>query len=191
MKREACFLNCNMNLIDRIKERFYQKSLPANPARTKGQTPRNLEEAKTIGLLFDATDVDDRKKSLAYADKLRKQGKRVTVLGFIATVDKEATFSFDFFTLRQIDWAQRPQGEAISHWLGQDFEVLVCLFPQTAKFTEYLALHTRAALKIGPVAVNASAYDLMLDMPAKSSPQQIITQYEKVLAHTVPQAVAV
>jgi hypothetical protein len=180
-----------MNLIDRIKERFYEKSLPAHPARTKGRTPRNLEEAKTIGLLFDATEVDDRKKSLAYADKLRKQGKKVAVLGFIATVDKEATFSFDFFTLRQIDWAQRPKGEAIAHWLGQDFEVLVCLFPKTAKFTEYLALHTRAALKIGPVAVKASAYDLMLDMPAKSSPQQIIKQYEQVLAHTVPQAVAV
>ena len=178
-----------MGIIDRIKDRFYQKSLPAKVARNKGQAPRNIEEAKSIGILFDATDVDYRKKTLAYADNLRKQGKKVNTLGFIATVDKEATFSFDFFTLRQIDWAQRPKGESISHWLEHDFEVLICLFPQSAKFTEYLALHTRAGLKIGPVANNASCYDLMLDMSPKSTPQQIIQQYEQILAKTVPQTV--
>ncbi|MGH1433089.1 MAG: DUF6913 domain-containing protein [Lewinella sp.] len=179
-----------MGIIDRIKERFYLKSLPAKIARNKGRVPRNIEEAKTIGILFDATDIDYRKKTLAYADKLRKQGKKVSTLGFIATADKEATFSFDFFTLRQIDWAQRPNGDAITHWLNLDLEVLICLFPQSSKFTEYLALHTRAGLKIGPVATNPSCYDLMLDMPAKSTPQQIIQQYEQVLAKTVPQKVA-
>ena len=179
-----------MGIIDRIKERFYQKSLPAKVARSKGQVPRNIEEAKSIGILFDATDVDYRKKTLAYADKLRKQGKKVNTLGFIATADREATFSFDFFTLRQIDWAQRPQGEAITHWLEHDFEVLICLFPLSTKFTEYLALHTRAGLKIGPVANNAACYDLMLDMSPKSTPQQIIQQYEQILARTVPQPVA-
>jgi hypothetical protein len=178
-----------MGIIDRIKNRFYQKSLPAKAARNKGQVPRNIEEAKTIGILFDATDIDSRKKTLAYADSLRKQGKKVNSLGFISTVDKEATFSFDFFTLRQIDWAQRPKGEAVTHWMEHDFEVLICLFPQSAKFTEYLVLHTHAGLKIGPIAANASCYDLMLDMPAKSTPQQIIQQYERVLAKTVPQAV--
>lgn len=178
-----------MEFIDRIKDRFYQKSLPAKPARSKGRTPRNLEEAKVIGILFNATDIDDRKKTLAYADRLRKQGKKVSVLGFISTADKEATFSFDFFTLRHIDWAQRPKHENIDRWLNQEFEVLICLFPKTSKFTEYLALHTRAALKIGPVADNASCYDLMLDMPANSSPQQIIQQYERILSKTVPQPV--
>ncbi|WP_367391343.1 hypothetical protein [Lewinella sp. LCG006] len=179
-----------MGIIDRIKDRFYQKSLPAKPARNKGQTPRNIEEAKTIGILFDATDIDYRKKILAYADSLRKQGKKVSTLAFISTADKEATFSFDFFTLRQIDWAQRPKGEAISHWLQHDFEVLICLFPQSSRFTEYIALHTHAGLKIGPLASNPTCYDLMLDMPATSTPQQIIKQYEQVLARTVPQKVA-
>ncbi len=178
-----------MGIIDRIKDRFYQKSLPAKVARNKGRTPRNIEEAKTIGILFDATDIDYRKKTLAYADSLRKQGKKVSTLAFISTVDKEATFSFEFFTLREIDWAQRPRGEAIAHWLEHDFEVLICLFPQSTKFTEYIALHTRAGLKIGPVAAKASCYDLMLDMPAKSTPQQVIQQYERVLARTVAQPV--
>ena len=176
-----------MGIIDRLKDRFYQKSLPNKPARGSGKPVRNLDEARTIALLFDATDVDDRKKILAYADKLRKQGKQISVLGFISTVDKEATFSFNFFTLRDIDWAQRPKGEHVEKWLKREYDVMICLFPRTNRFTEFLALHTRAGLKIGPLAENTASYDLMLDMPASADPQKIIQQYEAVLAKTVPQ----
>jgi hypothetical protein len=178
-----------MGIIDRLKDRVYHKALPAKPARAKAKPVPNLEEANTIAILFDATDVDERKRTLAYADRLRKQGKKVSVLGFIATADKEATFSFNFFTLRDIDWAQRPKGEHVQQWLSDEYDVLVCLFPRTSRFTEFLALHLRANLKIGPVAENEACYDLMLDMPASAGPQQIIKQYEGVLAKTMPQPV--
>ncbi|MEO0728332.1 MAG: hypothetical protein AAFZ63_27550 [Bacteroidota bacterium] len=177
-----------MGIIDRLKDRSYQKSLPAKPARSKGKAVRNLEEAKTIAILFDATDIDHRKRTLAYADKLRKRNKQVNALGFISTADKEATFSFNFFTLRDIDWAKRPKGEQVKQWLDKEYDVLVCLFPSTNRFTEFLALHNRAGLKIGPVTENTACYDLMLDMP-KASPEKIIQQYESVLAKTMPQAV--
>ena len=177
-----------MGIIDRLKDRTYKKSLPAKPARSAGTPVRNLDEAKTVAILFDATDVDHRKRTLAYADKLRKRGKQVNALGFISTADKEATFSFNFFTLRDIDWAKRPKGEQVQQWLKKEYDVLICLFPTTNRFTEFLALHNRAGLKIGPVAKNTACYDLMLDMP-KASPDKIIQQYESVLAKTVPQTV--
>lgn len=178
-----------MGIISRIKDRLYYKSLPSNPGRATAKPVRNLEEARTIAILFDATDVDKRKHILTYADKLRKQGKQVSVLGFISTVDKEATFSFNFFTLRNIDWVQRPKGEQVEQWRKREYDVLICLFPETNRFTEYLALHGRAGLKIGPVATNKACYDLMLDMPTSANPAKIIKQYEGLLAMTVPQAV--
>jgi len=176
-----------MGIIDRIKDRLYLKSLPTKPGRATAKAVRNIDEARTLGLLFDATDVDQRKRILAYAEKLRKQGKQVNVLGFISTADKEATFSFNFFTLREVDWAQRPKGEQVQQWLKREYDVLVCLFPRTSRFTEYLALHARAGLKIGPVADNTACYDVMLDMPASAQPEKIIQQYENLLAKTVPQ----
>ncbi len=178
-----------MGIIDRLKDRYYQKSLPTKAARATAASVRNLDEARTVAILFDATDVDERKRTLAYAEKLRKQGKQINVLGFISTADKEATFSFNFFTLRDIDWAQRPKGDQVTNWLKKEYDVLICLFPRTNRFTEYIALHTRAGLKIGPVAENTACYDLMLDMPASAGPQKLIQQYETVLAKTVPQAV--
>lgn len=178
-----------MGIIDRLKDRFYYKSLPAKPGRATAAAVSNLEEARTVGILFNATDIDDRKRTLAYADKLRKQGKKINVLGFISTADKEATFSFNFFTLRDIDWAQRPKGEQVEQWLKREYDVMVCLFPQTSRVTEFLALHARAGLKIGPVAKNTACYDLMLDMPSSTGPQKIIQQYEALLAKTVAQPV--
>lgn len=178
-----------MGIIDRLKDRFYQKALPAKAARANAAPVRNLNEARTIAILFDATDVDQRKRTLAYAEKLRKQDKQINVLGFISTADKEATFSFNFFTLRDIDWAQRPKGDQVANWLKKEYDVLICLFTQTNRFTEFLALHARAGLKIGPVAENTACYDLMLDMPTSAGPEKIIQQYEAVLSKTVPQAV--
>ncbi|MEL7220834.1 MAG: hypothetical protein AAGJ93_05910 [Bacteroidota bacterium] len=177
-----------MEFIERIKSRFYQKSLPAHPARSQGKVPRTLDDAKSIGILFNATDIDRRKQVLRYADQLKKSGKTVDLLGFIEQVDKEATFSFNFYTDKQVDWARRPKGEDVSKFLTKSFDVFICLFPKTSPSSEFLALHCPARLKIGPVPSRTDCYDLMLDMPASATPKQIIQQYDAIFAKSLIKA---
>ena len=179
-----------MGILSRIIHYVYTRSLPARAARSKGATVRNIEEAKHVGILFDGTEVDDRQTVLRYADKLRKQGKTVALLGYVPVVDKEATFSFGFFTQKEIDWAGRPKGDAIQHWRAQELDAFICLFATNTPFSESIALHTPANLKIGTVPRHPDCFDLMVDMKPSAKPQQIITQYEAVLAKTLPQAVA-
>lgn len=171
-----------MRIIERIKERTYQRSLPVHAARSQGAIPRTLADAKRIGIHFDATQIDHRQQVIRYAEQLRKQGKSVELLGFIPQVDKEATFSFNFYTSKQIDWAKRPKGEAVAQFLGQSFDAFICLFARTSLSTEFIAVHSPARLKIGPVAQHRDCYDLMLDMGANSTPTQIIKLYEAIFA---------
>ena len=70
-----------MGIIDRLRLYFYTKSLPLKAARSKGVRIHNLDEAKYIGILFDGTEIDDRNTVLRYADKLRKAGIAVALLG--------------------------------------------------------------------------------------------------------------
>lgn len=180
-----------MGLIDRIKANVYRKALPAKAARHLGRPPRNLEEAKSIAILFPAGDIDDRKVVLRYADQLRKQGKSVVLLGFLPIADAEATFPFAHYTSKQIDWANRPKGEGINKFLGSSYDALVCLFAKTSLDTELIALKTPAALKIGPVPEHPDTYDLMLDVPASTRPGAFIKQYERLLALTKPKKAVV
>jgi len=179
-----------MGIINRIIQYFYTRSLPARAVRSKGAAVRNIDEAKQVGILFDATEIDDRQTVLRYAEKLRKQGKNVALLGYVPVVDKEATFSFDFFTKKDIDWAGRPKGASIQHWLTHEFDAFICLFTTNTPFAEFIALHTPANLKIGTVPRHPDCFDLMVDIKPSAKPQQLIQQYEAVLAKTVPQAVA-
>lgn len=173
-----------MDLIDRIKAWIYQRALPAKAARHLGRPPRNLEEAKSIAILFSATEIDDRKIVLKYAERLRKQGKSVVLLGYLPIADAEATFPFIHYTEKQIDWAQRPKGEGVEKFLSSSYDALVCLFAKSAPATEMIVLKTPAALKIGPVAEHTDVYDIMLDMPKSARPDAIIRQYEQILALT-------
>lgn len=169
-----------MEFIERIKSHFYHRSLPAHPARSQGRVPRTLDDAKSIGILFNATDIDQRKQVLRYADQLKKSGKTVDLLGFIEQADKEATFSFDFYTGKQIDWSRRPKGESITKFLAKSFDVFICLFAKSSLSSEFLALHCPARFKIGPVPSRTDCYDLMLDMPSTATPKQIIQQYDAI-----------
>ncbi|MEM1215491.1 MAG: hypothetical protein AAGJ82_07395 [Bacteroidota bacterium] len=173
-----------MSLWDRIKANFYQRALPEKAARHLGRPPRNLDEARSIAILFPAGEIDDRKVVLKYAERLRKQNKSVTLLGYLPVADAEATFPFTHFTDKEIDWAQRPKGEGVAKFWGSSYDALVCLFAQSNLPTEMIVLKTPAALKIGPVPQQADTYDLMLDVSPSTRPQVIIDHYEKILALT-------
>ncbi|MEZ4987754.1 MAG: hypothetical protein R2795_22450 [Saprospiraceae bacterium] len=178
-----------MGVIDRIRAYFYHKSLPTKSVRHSAKPVANMEQAKSISFLFDATDVDHRNMVLRYADTLKKKGKNIHLLGFIPVVDKEATFPFTFFTQKEIDWAMRPKGESVQQFTQQGVDVLVNLFPVSTPTLEAICLQTPANLKIGPVSIHPDACDLMVEMPAKAHPAQILQQIEKVLEKTMPQLV--
>ena len=144
----------------------------------------NTERAKRIGILFDASEIDNRKAIIQYAEGLRKKGKKVNLLGYIPTVDQEATFDFDFYTKKNTDWAGRVKAEATKKFLDRSFDLFICLSPFTTQSSEYISLQTKASMRIGPVSENKFCYDLMIDCSKETTPMLFIKQYESVLELT-------
>ncbi len=173
-----------MSIIERIKNWFYNSSLQKLIYTKRIVVDMNIDRAKRIGILFDASDIDNRKSIVRYAEMLRKKGKQVYLLGFIPTVDKEATFGFDFFTKKDIDWAQRVKEEATKKFIDRSFDLFICLSNSSLQYTEYISLQTKASMRIGPVSEHPTCYDLMIDCPIGTTPLQFIKQYESVLELT-------
>lgn len=170
-----------MTIIDRIKNWAYNNSLLKFINNKRTVLDMNIDRAERIGILFDASDVDDRKAIIKYADRLKKQGKKVYLLGYIPTVDQEATFDFDFFTNKDIDWAKRVKAEATKNFLDRSYDLFISMPNEHIKPFEYISLQTNASMRIGSVSAHPACYDLMIDCSSSTSSLQFIKQYESVL----------
>ena len=176
-----------MNTIEHIKNWLYNNSLKKLAISKRTASNMNLIRAKRIGILFDATDIDKRKAVIRYAENLRKKGKKISLLGFLPIADESAVFDFNFYTSKDIDWAQRVKANKIKIFLQHSYDLFICMPSKNSKSSEYISLQTRASMRIGPVAKHSSCYDLMIDCPVGTTPLQFIKQYESILELTMVQ----
>lgn len=175
-----------MRLLRFFQDYFRRQSLRQKLAALQ-KWPRqgmNFAQAQSVGLLFDATDPAKRSVALQYADQLRQLGKKVKMLGFFDSKQEGPALGFDLFSRKNLDWAERPNGQHIEHFLQQTYDILITLNPLTHPPTEYLVSLTRAHLKVGPVTPHADCYDLMIDTRNKNSVNDFIQEMENLFRVT-------
>lgn len=144
----------------------------------------NLDTAATIGILFDATELKDRDIVLKFADELRKQSKKVKLLGFFNNKMEGESFPFPFYNTKNLDWTRCPGGEEVKKFLDQKFDLLFVLKSQAAVHMEYIAALAYAHLKVGPCTENTYCLDLMIDADRTQPLSYFIGQIEQLLKQT-------
>ncbi|HMQ62449.1 MAG TPA: hypothetical protein PKE06_17355 [Flavilitoribacter sp.] len=175
-----------MGTINNLKMYFHRRSfnqlLKTRPKRLRNMV--NLDSAKMIGIIFQATELAERNTVTQFARQLREQGKHVKLLGYFDNLQNDDNFTFPYFNKKQIDWAYRPQGDTVRDFLDQDYDLVITLQTRTDIISEYLAGLARAGLKVGPCTDNSQCYDLMIDTPANTRLPQFIEQLERLLKKT-------
>jgi hypothetical protein len=175
-----------MSLIQKIKKAFYMRSLhrKLKAMVAPNRQAVNFESATRISLLFDATDLDAREVALTYADKLKKRGKKVQLLGFFDNKLDNPNFTFPHFNRKNVDWAQRPNGKNVEDFIKEKPDVFINLATQTTPYTEYIAALTNAPLRVGPCTDQTICYELMIDLAKPKTLEAFIKEVEKILKIT-------
>ena len=164
-------------------KRFLRKQL-ANKSKSKTSKKINLESAKRIGILFDATDLKTRKTILDYVETLKNRRKVVKLLGYFDNKLKDNNFTFRHYNKKNINWALLPKGDQVDDFINQPYDVMINLNTKSTKDGEYITALTNAPLKVGPVTENTACYDLMLDSGKNIEINQFIKQVESILKKT-------
>ncbi len=173
-----------MSILNKFQRYFYNQSLEKlRKQRQSGKQPVSFEAAQTIGILFDATELEDREIVLKYAKELRHKLKRVKLLGFFDNKINDPNFTFHYFNRKNIDWAQRPGGEFVQEFIETEFDWMFNLTTKPASYFEYISALSQARLRVGPMTENTFCYDIMIDA-AGGTLNDFITQMERVLAKT-------
>lgn len=144
----------------------------------------NFQTARTIGILFDATDPTRRDVVLKYVEDIRKENKTVKTLGFFNNKLDNNNFTFNYFNVKDLDWMYRPKGEDVSFFMDQNFDLLINVDPETNIHTEYIAALSKANLRVGPYTENTYCYDLMIDSAGSKDLNHFIQEIGRLLLKT-------
>jgi len=153
-----------MRIFNEWKANQREQSLLAKIRRRNiTRYPVSFEQARTVGLLFDATDLLNRNVVRQYAEELKNKGKEVTLFAFLQENEKNSNFAFKHFTKKDLNWFQYPNEEAINGFINQPFDFLINLYLDQQPALEYVSGLSKAHLRVGPYSEKLHCYDLMID----------------------------
>jgi hypothetical protein len=163
-------------MLERLRSNLFLKSLRhivANQARKR--VFHSFDSARSVGLLFDATDERLRREVLDFAAACRKKGQQVRLLGFWNAPQATET-GFDAFTAKELSFAGQPKSEKALTFGRTALDLLICFNFHQHKALEWLAASSPAAMKIGVATDQPNDYDLQLEIPAEKRASFFVEQ---------------
>ncbi|MBK6623171.1 MAG: hypothetical protein IPG32_20765 [Saprospirales bacterium] len=138
----------------------------------------HFDKARSIGILFDGTELSSRDVVLGYADQLKKTGKSVRLLAFMDNRAESESFPFHFFNRKNLDWLMRPTGHYVKEFLDHPFDILLNLSMEENPALEYIAALSQAHFRVGVFSRTTHCYELMIDLPVSQKLPDLIVQIE-------------
>ena len=125
-----------MQFLEDVKHKIgqfvFQRELNTNK---RNKSACNLEEAKSVGILYDATSEEDVKRIQPFVEYFFNLKKDIKALGFVN--DKQLAFchipklQYDFFYLKDLNWYYKPQNYIINNFIKKEYDILINLCDST------------------------------------------------------------
>ena len=122
-----------------------------------------INEAKSIGILFDGVDLDARDIVEKFASNLKKQNKKVSVLAYIGDFEDNNSMLFKSYNKKSINWLQLPQNPEVDDFINTPFDIVFNLYEVSPEHVIYIIKASKAKLKVGIPHENR-IHDLTLEM---------------------------
>ena len=128
----------------------------------------NLQDAKTFGILFDSSDLENIELVKKYVTYLKEMRKKVKVIGYYSAEKiPEFTYSrleYEFFSRKDLNWYFKPSGTFMEQFISEEFDVLIDLNIYDQYPLEYIASVSRARFKVGKFSNDKKdMYDMMIE----------------------------
>ena len=140
----------------------------------------NVDEAKSIGILYDATSEENINKIKPFVSYFFELRKDVKALGYVN--DKKLSYchtpklQYDFFYQKDLNWFYKPQNYIIDNFVKRDYDILINLCDSSCIPIKYLVAKSIARFKIGMYEENFDIYDLMIELKNKKSIQKLMDE---------------
>jgi len=138
----------------------------------------NLEDAQSIGILFNATHSVSFEIVKNFVKELSERSKKIHVLGFVDSKQLIDHYlyrkGFEFFTRNQLNWYQKPESDAVKDFINQEFDLLINLNLEDSYPIKYILCLSKAHFKVGRFTDVHPYHDLMIDIEQEKEAMQDI-----------------
>lgn len=144
------------------------------------RVPCSLQDAGSIGILFDGGSEEDREAVLAFYRRLKEQQKDVQLLGFVKKRDLQVVYHFPYLTPRDVTWYGKPKGGTAGYFIKYPFDLLINLCTHELLPFEYIAYVSRATFRIGALDKGSiHNYDYLVGGVEGEAQQRMIDNIER------------
>ena len=167
-----------MKYWDRIRNYFYKRTLEE---RLKSPQVKhdiiNWNDAKSIGIIYDSTNVANDTVISDFAQKLREQNKEVEILGFVNDKKIDSKAGVTIFNKKSLSWTQAPEDEKVEKFAAQNFDLLLGCFTGENLPLEFITRISKARWRVGAYVENKTdCYDMMVNVSGNNDLPYLIEQ---------------
>ncbi len=128
----------------------------------------SLDNAKSIGILFNATHSISFEIVKNLVKEISSRDRDVFVLGFVDSKQMIDHYlyrkGFEFFTLNELNWFDKPEGEVVADFIKREFDILINLNLEDSYPIRYILSSSKAHFKVGRQTNTHDFHDLMIEI---------------------------
>ncbi|MBI3510855.1 MAG: hypothetical protein HY064_09325 [Bacteroidetes bacterium] len=176
-----------MALADNIKKKFAVSKIRSDAKNiSREKVVCNIEDSKTIGIIFLFTTNEDFELLKKYVLYLREMKKKVKAIGYYLTKDEPSVqyskVDYDFFGKKSHNWYGKPTDHIITNFIEEPYDILIDLNFSEESVLTYVAATSVAKFKVGRFTENDSIHDLLLESPKEKGLKFFLRQVDTYLA---------
>lgn len=167
-----------MKLIDKLANYVFKKTTPIFRGNRKTMA---IADAKTVGILFDATDWSEVRIIEKFVETLLIQGKAVRLFGFYnkkkLPPDYFSLLTDDIITRSDLNWIGIPKKDKYASMANEPFDLLLTLCTWHCMPLLMVSAASKAKFRIGRYFSDSMhCFDFMLNIESDTSLDNFLTQ---------------
>lgn len=159
-----------MRLFKKIKNGFAVRKLKSIYNKSKVKTVFcNLEQAQSVGVIYDATNENDSRFVKDFVNKLKGIVPQVNSMGYyskkINNDQIQLDSEFPLFYNKDLNWYGRPKSPEVEKFINNKFDILIDFKLTDCIPLKFLLVESQSCFKVGRRSeIFPDYYDLMLSV---------------------------
>lgn len=131
----------------------------------------NLQEAKNIGVLFNATHLVSFEIVKEFVKQISTPANNISALGYVDSKQMIDHYlyrkGFEFFTRNDLNWYKKPENEGVTSFMNKQFDLLLDLNLEESFPMKYILSLSNASFKTGKYTEKNNLLDFMIDIESE------------------------
>lgn len=143
--------------------------------------PVHEMSVRQIAILFDASELEDKKEVMRFAKAIQDLNIKVNLLAYIGHHGEVTGLPFRRFIEKDCSFFYIPHNSDIDTFLDFNYDIVINAEIKQSLAIHYLAAMTQAPLKVGPQSILDEYYHLILDTKDTFTIKQYISELISIL----------